>query len=67
MAMETSHYWESDSRSAVQEIYSLLKNPSVCYRIHKTQSHFWAKRIQTIALSNIQFNIILPSVLGSSM
>jgi hypothetical protein len=65
--MEQSPSWEENRSSATQEIFQILWNPKVYYRIYKSRppSLSWARSIQSVPppchFSKVHFNIILPS------
>jgi hypothetical protein len=69
-SMELSLSWEATKRPATQEFPSILWNPNIRYRVHKSLSlaQSWARSIQSIPfhLSKIHFNIILPPTSMSS-
>jgi hypothetical protein len=66
--MEQSPSWEAKTSWATQEIPRIVWNPKVHNRIHLSLS--WARFIQSVPtpsnLSQVHFNIILPSTPGSS-
>jgi hypothetical protein len=70
--MELSHSWEAANSAATRELPSILRNPEVHYRVHKSPplvrilSHI--DPIPTIPsyLSKIHFNIIRPPTSWSS-
>ena len=69
--MEQSPSWESNGFSASQEIPRILWNPKVQYRIYKSTPPvpILSQVSPVRALSRflmIHFNIILPSMSGSS-
>jgi hypothetical protein len=62
--MKVSPFSEANSCSVTKEIPNILWNPSVYYRVHKSPPRVSILRhsIPGSYISNIHFDIILPSV-----
>jgi hypothetical protein len=66
--MELSPSWEANSHCATQEIYNILWNANVHYRVHKSPLlvpiliQINLAHIIPSYLSKIHFNIILPPI-----
>jgi hypothetical protein len=69
--MQPSPSWEDVSRSATQDISSILWNPNVHYRVHKSPllvsilSRINPLHITPSYISKIYFNIALPPTSNS--